>query len=345
MPEKIRFGIIGCGGISRWHARAIGGIARAEVGAVCDAAPDAAREFGREIGAEWYADEGQMLSEAAIDAVCICTPSGLHAEQAIRALRAGKHAVVEKPFAITPESLERVLLAARETGLRLCAISQMRFLPEIRLARELICGGALGKIALADLSMKYYREQSYYAAGKWRGTFAMDGGGALMNQGIHGLDMLRFLCGDIGVVSASAATLAHAIETEDTLCAHFTLEGGGMGVLTAATSAWPGHRRRLEVCGTEGSMALVEGRIAAFESKSGRRIDISPEGGGLSGEKDPLNIDTEPHRAQIGAFVDAVLAGRAPEPQIEDAAATLRAIFAIYEAARAGRAAGQGGTA
>jgi len=327
---SIRFGIIGCGGIARWHASAIQSIDGASLSAVCDADPARAAAWGREYGVPWFTDMGNMLG--LVDAVCVCTPSGLHGNQAERALLAGRHALVEKPLAITPDSLTRVLEAQRKSGALLCAVAQLRYSPDVLEARRLIDRGELGRILLADLSMKYWREPAYYASGAWRGTRAMDGGGALMNQGIHGVDLLRFLCGEIGDIRAVQATLLHDIETEDALSACFTLAGGGMGVLTAATCAWPGHRRRLEICGSEGSLTLEEDRLTRAETKGGVRIEQS--GGEAHGASDPLNLDFEPHRRQLAAFVEALRTGRACMPDGEDAAKTLELIFKIYACAK-----------
>ncbi|MDR1531732.1 MAG: Gfo/Idh/MocA family oxidoreductase [Clostridiales bacterium] len=330
---KIKFGIIGCGNIAQWHANAIRALPNAELAAVCDSVPDMREKFGREHGVQAYASEEQLLASKEIDAVCICTPSGLHAGQAVKALRAGKHVLAEKPFAITPDSLEMVLETARKTNRKLSAVSQMRFIPDVLRAREIIRSGGLGKILLADLSMKYYRKPSYYADSTWRGTYAMDGGGALMNQGIHGVDLLRFLCGEVRQVSARSRTLLHSIEAEDTLCADFELENGGLGVLTAATSTWPGCRRRLEICGSEGLLTLTEGAITGLESQQGELVHLAGDAKRESGESDPFNIDFEPHVRQIGAFVQAVLRDEQPSPDPLDAANTLRLIFAVYDSA------------
>jgi len=325
----MRFGIVGCGGIARWHANAIQSIDGAALSAVCDADAARAAAWGKEYGVPWFARLEDMLPLA--DAVCVCTPSGLHARQAEQALLAGRHALVEKPLAITPASLERVLAAQRKSGKLLCAVAQLRFSPGVLEARRLIEEGALGKLLLADLSMKYWREPSYYEGSAWRGTWAMDGGGALMNQGIHGVDLLRFLCGEIAAICACKNTLLHAIEAEDALAASFTLAGGGMGVLTAATCAFPGHRRRLDVCGSEGSLTLEEDQLARVETRRG--ITLAQEAGQSHGARDPLAIGYEPHRRQIAAFVEAALSGAPCQPDGAEAAKTLRVIFKLYEAA------------
>lgn len=223
----------------------------------------------------------------------------------------------------------------RETGLWLCSISQLRYSDGVQKAKEIIDSGQIGEIVMADLSMKYYRAPSYYE-NSWRGTWAMDGGGALMNQGIHGVDLLRFLCGNIMEIHARAGALAHSIETEDTLAADFLLEGGGMDVLTAATSTFPGHKRRLEICGSDGTLVLEEDELVFAETKSGRmEIQASDKEYGVS---DPLAISFEGHRRQLGDFVDSLITGRPYPVNGMEAANTLAIIFAAYESAKCGKA-------
>ena len=325
----MKFGIIGCGGIARWHAGALREIAGAALAAVCDMDTARAQAMGLEYGVPWFTVYDEMLR--AVDAVCICTPSGLHARQAEQALLAGKHVVAEKPLAITPQSLARVLAAQKQSGMRLCVVAQLRFSPDVLQARQFIGDGALGKILMADLSMKYWRSPAYYQNSGWRGTWAMDGGGALMNQGIHGLDLLRFLCGDVADVRAYKNALLHGIETEDALAACFTFANGGMGVLTAATCAWPGHRRRLEIQGSAGCLTLEEDRLVYACTRDGLHIEQSVDE--PHGNSDPLAISGEPHRRQLAAFVEAVRSGAPFSPDGAEAAKTLELIFKIYEAA------------
>jgi predicted dehydrogenase len=340
--ELVRFGIIGCGGISPWHANAINVHPFAKLAAVSDLDAARAEAFGRRFDVPWYTTVEAILESPDIDAVCICTPSGLHASLAVRALAAGKHSVVEKPLAITSESLHEVLEAERKYGFtggpQLCAVSQMRCLPDVLHAREILQSGGIGGVVLADLSMKYYRDPSYYTQSPWRGTFAIDGGGALINQGIHGADLLCFLCGDIKTVYARKKTLMHRIETEDTLCADFELQGGGLGVLTAATACYPGFRRRLEICGTDGGLILDEGKLVRIATRSGTtdKTAASDTGAAKNGASDPFSIDMQPHAVQIGEFTDCILAGRTYTQNAAETSHTLNLIFAIYRSAKLG---------
>ena len=215
----------------------------------------------------------------------------------------------------------------------LCPISQLRSMPDVQKAKKLIEDGVLGKIVLADLSMKYYRTPKYYEEKKWRGTWAMDGGGALMNQGIHGLDLMRYLCGEVKSVSTCAGALFHSIETEDTLAASLTFSHGGFGVLTATTSVFPGFRRRLEICGTDGSLVLEETQLTQLQTRSGMTLDgVVKEQ--KSGSSDPSQIDFEPHIMQYRDITQAILFGTDLKLTSEDAANTVRLVLDLYEAAR-----------
>jgi predicted dehydrogenase len=245
--------------------------------------------------------------------------------------------VVEKPFAITRETMEAVLEAEKASKAQLTVISQLRFSRDVQRAKELLEEGALGKIVMADLSMKYYRQPSYYGDGNWRGTIAMDGGGALINQGIHGVDLLRFLCGDIKTVHACKKTLVHHIEGEDTLYAGFEFENGGLGVLTAATSCYPGHPRRLEICGTRGSMTLEESVLTRIETTGGHVLPETETTTVTNSSRDPFAFDITLHVRQIEQFVRSIAGGCPPAMGVRDAAKTLGAVFAIYESAACGR--------
>ena len=195
MSKIVRFGIIGCGVISRWHADAIESIPNAELIGATDLNKDALKAFTDDYGIKPFYTLEDMLSSGEIDAVSICTPSGLHASQAVQAANAGVHVIVEKPMAITSEQVDAVLEACETNHVKLAVISQLRFSESIKKVKAAIAEDKLGKIVLGDLYMKYHRSPEYYARGGWRGTWEMDGGGALMNQGIHGVDLLQYIMG------------------------------------------------------------------------------------------------------------------------------------------------------
>ncbi|MBR5264686.1 MAG: Gfo/Idh/MocA family oxidoreductase, partial [Clostridia bacterium] len=255
MERKIGFGIIGCGVIADFHANALFGLSEeAVLVGVADARLPAAERFAKEKQVRAFASVEEMLACPEIDVVTICVPSGLHAELAIKAANAGKHIIVEKPMAITKEQLDAMEEACTRNGVMLSSVAQSRFTSGVRKAKQAIEDGYLGKMVCADVYMKFNRTQEYYNTGGWRGTKAMDGGGALMNQGIHGVDLLLYLAGDVKSVYAVSKTLARQIEVEDTLSAVLEFKSGATGVIQATTSVYPGYPRRLELNGDKGTI-------------------------------------------------------------------------------------------
>lgn len=262
MKDKtIRFGILGCGFISRFHADAIHSLENAELIGAADVNIAFAETFAQTYGIKAYSDFADMLADAQIDAVCICTASGFHYENAMQALQAGKHVVIEKPMAFTEAEAMRLKTAAEENNRMLTVISQLRFSDDIHKVKALMEENAFGKLVLCDLYMKYWRDPAYYTDSTWKGTLRFDGGGALMNQGIHGVDLLLYLAGNAKVICAKNQTRFHDIEVEDASVAMLEFENGAMGVIEATTCSNPGFPRRIEIIGTKGSVVLVEHRI------------------------------------------------------------------------------------
>lgn len=325
--DLIRFGILGCGLIARFHADAISGIENAVLVGVADAKPACAESFAEKLSVRAYADYAAMLADPEVDAVCVCTPSGFHYDNAMQALKAGKHVVLEKPMALTSREAKALEECANAGGLTLTVISQLRFSEDIRYVKALLERNAFGKVVLCDLYMKYWRDPAYYAESPWKGTRRFDGGGALMNQGIHGVDILLYLMGGAKVLCARNRTCFHDIEVEDASVSMLEFENGAMGVIEATTCACPGFARRLEITGTEGSVVLVENRIeklllggkTVIDGTSEKRPDTAA---------DPAAMDCCFHRAQLANFVAAVLGD---EPLAVTAADGGRAVALIEE--------------
>lgn len=218
--RRLGFGIIGCGMIAEYHVSALEDLHdKAKIIGVADPVRDSAERLAGRHGLKVFDSTEALLNSKDVDVVCICTPSGYHAENIIAASNAGKNVVVEKPMAITKEQLDAINECCRKNGTVLSVISQIRFARDIRRAKFAISEGELGRIVTADMYMKYNRSQEYYDSGAWRGTWKLDGGGALMNQGIHGVDLLQYLAGDVVSVFGVAKTLSRHIEVEDTLSA------------------------------------------------------------------------------------------------------------------------------
>ncbi len=249
-------GIIGCGMIAEFHTRAINEIANARLIGTWSRNPaNAAKIAGfAKGGCPTFDDLDALLRQPDLDVVCICTPSGAHMEHAVRAARAGKHVVVEKPLEITLPRCDAIIDACDDAGVRLCTIFPSRFTPANIRLKDAIDLGRFGRLTLGDTYVKWWRTQEYYDSGGWRGTWQLDGGGALMNQAIHNVDLLTWLMGDVVAITALTATLAHQrIEVEDTAVAALRFKNGALGVIEAATSAYPGLLKRTEIHGDRGS--------------------------------------------------------------------------------------------
>lgn len=303
--EKIRFGILGCGTIGDVHARALLSSELGELYAVCDANEKRAIEYGERYGVKAYSSYEKMLLDEKVDAVAICTPSGMHKDQAILALENGKHVLLEKPMALTSEDAMKIREAERKSGKVLSIIFQMRFTDDVRRLKKLIDDGAFGTLTFCDLYMKYWRDPSYFTVSPWRGTFAMDGGGALMNQGIHGVDIMHYLCGAPRLLSARVKTLVHKIETEDTAAALVEYPSGAVGVIEASTSSNPGFERRLEINGSRGYAVIVDSHLEKLYIDGESLIEKTVVTTGALAS-DPTKMTHENHLLQYENFIRAI---------------------------------------
>lgn len=303
--RAVRFGILGCGMIANFHADALAQLADARLAGVADAMPASTEKFAESRKIKAYADYNAMLADPEIDAICICTPSGFHFENALQALKAKKHVVLEKPMAFTEAEAEQLEEAAAKSGCVLTVISQLRFSEDIRKVKSLVESGAFGKLIFCDLYMKYWRSPEYFASSSWKGTRRFDGGGALMNQGIHGVDLLLYLAGNAKVVYAKNRTCYHNIEVEDASVAMLEFENGATGVIEASTCAYPGFERRIEIVGTEGSVVLVENRIERL-TVGGKTVDAAGQLPVAGTASDPAAMSHYLHSLQLRNFIDAV---------------------------------------
>ncbi|NLO37375.1 MAG: Gfo/Idh/MocA family oxidoreductase, partial [Clostridiaceae bacterium] len=240
---------------------------------------------------------------------------GLHAAQAVQALEAGKHVLIEKPIALNLADSDAISAAAQKQNRLVGVVSQLRFCKAVNDVKAALESSLLGRIVAADLYMKYYRPQTYYAQNAWRGTRQMDGGGALMNQGIHGVDLLRYLCGPVTSIMAQARTLTHDIEVEDTLAAVVTYASGALGVIQATTSGYPGYPRRLEIHGERGSIILEEDTIIQWSIAGQPEKILEIAGHAQHGHQNPEQISSAGHVAQYANFIAAL---RGQEPLLVD---------------------------
>ncbi|MGC9064872.1 MAG: Gfo/Idh/MocA family protein, partial [bacterium] len=324
--DKVRFGIVGCGVIGPTHAEAIGNIDIAELKAVCDIVPEKAKTLGEKYGVDWYTDYEEMLARQDIDVVSICVPSGLHSDLGVKAAKAGKHVLVEKPIDITLEKADTLIETCKKTGVKLSVISQHRFDKGIKELKSAIDSGRIGRLVMADAYVKWWRPQEYYDSAGWRGTWTLDGGGALMNQSVHFVDQLLYLAGPVKEVTAYCGTLAHKIEVEDVAIAIIKYKNGALGVIQGSTACYPGFKERLEFHGTNGSI-IVEGPFVRDWMIMGEEKKESITQG-ATGASDPKAIFILGHTAQIRDMAEAVLYNRTPSITGEDGRRAIQFILA-----------------
>ena len=342
--SPVRIGIVGCGMISEFQTEAIRQLPDAEVVGYFDAIPERAEARAKQFGASAFATLDAMLDSSDVDAVSICTPSGVHLEPAVAAAKAGKHVMIEKPIEITPERCDGIVQACREAGVTVGAIFPRRFQESSLALKKAIDDGRFGTLVLADVAIKWWRDQEYYDAGGWKGTWKLDGGGALMNQGIHGIDLLQWLMGGIESVAGFMDTRAHTgIEVEDVASASVRFKNGALGSIEGTTGAWPGTKIRLEVCGSEGHVVLEDEVVQLWKfQKEGPEDEVIREtlgprtglsGGGAS---DPTAIDCEGHRRNFEDFVGALLRGEVPRVDGSQGRHAVAVITSIYKSAQEG---------
>ncbi|BHH82027.1 Gfo/Idh/MocA family protein [Desulforhopalus sp. 52FAK] len=335
--RTIRFGIVGPGSIGHSHCRAIQQSQGAELVSVLGRDILKTREFANKYGITPYIDEKRFLSENTLDAIAIATPSGAHLEIALPAAAQGTHILCEKPLEVTPERCQTIIDSCREAKVQLGIIFQGRFEPAVLLAKEAIDRGRLGQILLASCQMRWSRNQAYYDSAPWRGTWALDGGGCLMNQGIHSIDLLLYLAGDVASVSAFQGPVTHQrIEVEDTICASVRFVNGAVGTIEGSTSCEPGLPRKIEISGEKGTICIEDNRIVRWEFKDSkpededilRRFKYSDDGCG--GAADPKINDVTGHTRVINNFVTGLVEKRDPFISGEEGKRSVEVICTIY---------------
>lgn len=348
--EPLRFGIMGCGVIGPTHAAAIASLPEARLVAVADAVPERARALAEKYGVKAYSSLREMLDNEALDVVNVCTPSGQHGEHACAAMRSGRNVIVEKPMEITTKKLDEMLRVQQEMGVKLSVISQHRFDPATVQVHAQVEAGELGRLVLGNAHIPWWRSQAYYDSGAWRGTWALDGGGVLMNQAIHSIDLLQWLMGEVSTVYAYTDTLVHRMETEDVAAAVLRFESGALGTIAATTGAYPGLATRIEVFGDRGSAVIADDKLAFLHLAREDREEIGayglnaaepPEpagtGGGGGAARDPSALSVSTHALQIADMIRAIRDDGTPLVDGHAGRRPVDIILAIYESARTGR--------
>jgi Predicted dehydrogenases and related proteins len=338
--KKFGAAIIGAGMIGFKHAQVLSGMQRAQLVAVYDHRMENAQRLAEQFNCDAYQNLEELLKREDIQIICICSPSGLHGQQAILCADAGKHVLIEKPMDIKWEQVQRMIAACRRNQVKLGVISQHRFHPDIIKVKMMINQGQLGNIIAGNASINWYRNQEYYDSASWRGTKRWDGGGALMNQGIHTIDLLQYLAGPVSSVYAQCRTAGHdRIEVEDVAAITLQYEHGAVGTLFATTCAYPGLHTRIELIGTKGTIILEDNELQCIHlSDDPASSYISPSSSSLNqGQLGPQDTMGETHRDQLEDFLNAIEQDREHAVNGEEGAKPLGIVIASYLSSDAGR--------
>ncbi len=360
MSKIYRFAIVGVGGIAAMHANAMKDLPNAQLVAGSCRGEEKGRKFVAEFDCQWYGDYVEMLDKEQLDAITICTPSGLHLEPLTAAAERGLHVLSEKPLEITTQRVDRMIAIADEKGITLGGIFPSRFNPLMQLVRDAVAEGRFGNLSIGATYVPWWRDDDYYSPDRWQGTLAMDGGGALMNQSIHGIDALQWIMasapgattlGDadnpVDEVFAYTAKRGHdesLIEVEDTAVAVLRFKNGALGQILGCTSMYPGNNRRTMIAGRDGAAIIEEDELVSFSFRDERPDDkqmlekfgakTATSGTGAS---DPLAIGHAGHTANLKAFLDALDAGATPTIDGVQSRKAVAIITAIYESATTGQ--------
>ncbi|MGB8166245.1 MAG: Gfo/Idh/MocA family oxidoreductase [Chthoniobacteraceae bacterium] len=343
MSKPVGFAIVGSGMIAEVHAGAISEVPEARLVAVYSRGVEGRESFAKKHGCRAVASIEELVRDPEVEAVCITTPSGAHADAAVPVLEAGKAVLCEKPLEVSVAACDRIFAAAERGGGVLAGVFQMRLGPGARKVKDAIEAGRFGRLTSCSAYIKWWRSQDYYASSKWKGTWALDGGGALINQGIHAVDLLQWLVGLPSEVAGFFGTLAHpGLEAEDTVAAALRYPNGALGVIEAATSAWPGSDLRIEIIGDRGSAVLENDRIVRFEFAEPQAEDETIVRDSATseikvGKSDPAGMSWDGHRVLVRDLALALREGRPPTIPGTEARRAVQLVLAIYEAARTGR--------
>lgn len=331
-------GIVGCGAISRFHINSFREIEDVEIKAVSDVNMESAARTGEELKVDYYGNFEKILARNDIDAISICTPSGLHEDIAVKAAKAKKHIIVEKPIEVNLEKIDNMIAACRENGVKLACIFNNRYREGNAFLKKALEAGRLGRIINANAYVRWYREPDYYLKSNWRGTWALDGGGALMNQSIHYVDLIQWFAGEIESVCAYTGTLLHkSIQTEDTATAILKFKSGALGTIVAATSIYPGFPAEIQITGERGTVSVSDGSISTWSFRDKDEMDA--EAALYINDKvdnrrasDPFAFDYTYHKKQLQQIICSFRKGIEPDVNGPEARKSVELILAIYEA-------------
>jgi predicted dehydrogenase len=349
--KPVRAGIIGCGKVGHIHAAALARSPLARFTAVCDTSEERARAFAAQYGAAAFTDPNAMLRE--VDALLLCTPHPLHAAHAVIAAEAGVHVLIEKPMAANVADCDAMIGAARKSGVKLSVISQRRWLEPVRRMKRAIDEGRIGRPILGTFVMLSWRDAAYYRSDPWRGRWDTEGGGVLVNQSPHQLDLLHWLMGPVAEISGYWANLNHpTVAVDDTAVANIRFVNGGLGSIVTSVSQKPGIYTKVHIHGENGASVGVQTDTGATFVAGMTEVADPPYNDvwTIPGEE-PLRAQWEAedrahfagidatkyyHALQIEDFLEAVAHERAPAVSAEDGRAVVEMFTAIYRSSNEG---------
>ena len=345
MSRKIGFAVVGLG-MGKHHCKAIESAPGAQLVAVCDVDEERLQPVAEEYDCKAYANFDDVLADDQVEVVNLAVPSGLHTQMGIPAAEAGKHLIVEKPADIVPSRVDDLIGATQRHQVKAACIFQARFVPLNIRIRDAVQSGRLGKLIGVHGHLPWYRQQGYYEGkhGSWKGTWDMDGGGSLMNQGVHTVDLLQWIVGPVEAVSGMFGVFGHGIEAEDQSAALLRFGNGALGTLYTTTCCYPGYDQRITIYGIEGSIIKEEGLLKSWKltgDDEGREeeemIDLYGGGKKSSGATDPMAVSFDGHTRIVIDMAEAIQEDRDPVITLDSARHAVEIVNAIYEAGRTGR--------
>ena len=331
--KKLKIEIVGCGTMAGVQAEAIQKSENAELHSLYSRTEKNVIKCGEKYGVKWNTDLDKFISDSNLDIVSICAPNGNHLDYGEKAAEAGKHVIVEKPIEVTLKRANTLIEKCKKNNVQLAVIYQSRFMPEIEKLKKQIEQNEIGDIFMGDAYIKWYRNQEYYDSGAWRGTFELDGGGVLINQGIHTIDLLQWLMGDVETIYGKVGTFTHEnLEGEDNAVAVIKYKSGAIGVIEGSTSVQPAQSRRIELHGKNGSATIdnndVKTSISGEQQKEDKKVEATGSSSPLGG------FSIEPHKKQFEAIVNAINTNSTPPVSGEDSLKSLAIVLAIYESSK-----------
>ncbi|MFK7694110.1 Gfo/Idh/MocA family protein [Paenibacillus sp. HJGM_3] len=336
MAKTWGIGIVGCGTIADFHMKALSEIEQVRVAAVSSRSEEKARSVAEAQGCAWYTDYKALLHDPNVDIVSVTTSSGSHHRIGLDVLNAGKHLVVEKPAAMTSAQVAELIRTAEANGVTLSVISQRRFEAQHQAVRQVLDDGALGKLLLLEISLPFYRTQAYYDSADWRGTLVEDGG-ALMNQGIHSIDLLLWFGGPLASIYGKVATQTHRMEAEDIGLGILQFKNGAFGTVMASTSIQPGFQAALNIYGEKGTIKLEGTQIVHWTVPGVPEPDFGAPAVGGGGVSDPKAISYVNHKLQFIDVIESIETGRTPLVTGMDGLRAVQLVESIYASSESGK--------